>query len=347
MSLYWRCQLLGWGTVSIYWAYTVFSRDDYGYFYTLLNYLLDIGIGILLTHLYRFIALKLNWKVLSLRELFVRILPSILIMAVLYALLVNIKWHFFWVLIGGKDVDIWTSLLYWDPVLITGLRLMAIWILAYHLYHYYQKEIETARQNAELSTIAKQAQLDNLAVQLNPHFLFNSLNSIKSLVVEDPKTARRAIDLLSDILRSSLYEKDAPLITVKDELGLVKDYIELEKVRFEERLNMSILLDDAVENCLIPPLSIQLLVENAIKHGIDKRINGGAITLSIQKREGELEITVQNPGNLVDKGSETGIGLKNLSKRLSIQYGGEASLTLKNDTEDLVTASLLIPILKK
>lgn len=347
ISLYWRCQLLGWGTVSIYWAYVVFFRDDYGYFYTFLNYVLDIGIGIFLTHLYRFIALKLNWKSLRLRELFVRIVPSIMIMAVLYALLVNLKWHYFWVLIGGKDVNIWRSLIYWDPVLITGLRLMSIWILAYHLYHYYQKEIETARQNAELSIIAKQAQLDNLAVQLNPHFLFNSLNSIKSLVIEDPKTARRAIDLLSDILRSSLYEKDATLITVKDELSLVNDYIELEKVRFEERLNMSLLMDDALGNCLIPPLSIQLLVENAIKHGIDKRIHGGTITLSIQKRKEQLEIIVQNPGNIVDKGSETGIGLKNLSKRLRLQYNGEASLTLKNETEDQVTATLLIPMHKQ
>ena len=224
---------------------------------------------------------------------------------------------------------------------------MSIWVLAYHLYHYYQKEMETARQNAELSLIAKQAQLDNLAVQLNPHFLFNSLNSIKSLVIEDPKTARRAIDLLSDILRSSLYEKDATLITVKDELSLVNDYIELEKVRFEERLNMSLLMDDALENCMIPPLSIQLLVENAIKHGIDKRIHGGTISLSIQKREEQIEIIVQNPGSIIDRGSETGIGLKNLSKRLRLQYNGEASLTLKNKTEDQVTATLLIPMHKQ
>ena len=353
ISLYWRCQLLGWGTVSIYWAYKVFTRDGYGYFYTFLNYALDIGIGIFLTHMYRFVALKLNWKALSLRELFVRIVPSIFIMAVLYAFLVNVKWYSYWEWfgewewLGGKGLSLTESLIHWDPVLITGLRLMSIWLLAYHLYHYYQREIETARQNAELSIIAKQAQLDNLAVQLNPHFLFNSLNSIKSLVIEDPKTARRAIDLLSDILRTSLYEKDATFITVIDELGLVKDYIELEKVRFEERLNMSINMDEAVENHMIPPLSIQLLVENAIKHGIDKRKNGGTIILSIVKKEAQLEITVQNPGSIIDKGSETGIGLKNLSKRLMLQYNGEASLTLKNETEDQVTATLIIPTDKK
>jgi len=346
ISLYWKCQLLGWGTVSIYWAYVVFNRDDYGYFFTFLNYVLDISIGIALTHGYRFFARKLKWNSLDLPQLFVKIIPSILILAVLYMLLADLKWHYYWAIIGGKDVDLWESLKYWDPVFLTGIRLMAIWILAYHLYHYYMKEIETARQNAELSIIAKQAQLDNLSEQLNPHFLFNSLNSIKSLVIENPKTARRAIDLLSDILRSSLYGKDASFITIKDELGLVKDYVELEKVRFEERLNMSLKVDQSLEEYLIPPLSIQLLVENAIKHGIDNRINGGNIILSIVKKDQHLEIVVQNPGNLVEQGAETGIGIKNLTKRLSLQYNGEARFTLENEIKDQVTATLKIPIRK-
>jgi len=346
ISLYWKCQLLGWGTVSIYWAYVVFSRDNYGYFFTFLNYVLDISIGIVLTHGYRFVALKLQWSALSLRQLFVRIVPAIILLAILYMWIVDLKWYYYWSVFGGKEVDLWESLTYWDPVLLTGLRLMAIWILAYHLYHYYQKEIETAQQNAELSIIAKQAQLDNLSEQLNPHFLFNSLNSIKSLVIENPKTARRAIDLLSDILRSSLYEKDASFISIKNELGLVKDYVELEKVRFEERLNMVITMDEALEGYMILPLSIQLLVENAIKHGIDKRIHGGSIILSIVEKDGQLVIVVQNPGQIVDHGAETGIGIKNLTKRLLLQYNGEASFTLKNDAEDQVTATLIIPIRK-
>ena len=347
ISLYWQCQILGWGTVSIYWAYVVFTRDDYGYLLTSLNYILDILIGIGLTHGYRFIALKLKWNALSLRQLFRKIAPSIILLAVLYVLVVNIKWYLFWLYIGSKEIDLWTALTYWDPVLLTGLRLMSIWILAYHLYHYYQNKIETAKQNAELSIIAKQAQLDNLSAQLNPHFLFNSLNSIKSLVIENPKIARRAIDLLSDILRSSLYEKDTSFITIKNELGLVKDYIELEKMRFEERLNMSIIMDKALEGYMILPLSIQLLVENAIKHGIDKLKNGGTIILSIKKKDQYIKIVVQNPGNLADNGYETGIGIKNLTKRLLLQYDNEASFTLENETENLVTATLTIPIRKK
>lgn len=347
ISLYWKCQLLGWGTVSIYWAYTVYTRDNYGLFFTFVNYVLDILIGISLTHLYRYFAKKYNWSALSLSNLLARVVPSVILLSVVYMELADIKWHLYWVFVENKDYDLWYSLSYWDPVFITGLRLMAIWVLAYHIYHYHQNKLETAKQNAGLLVIAKQAQLDNLANQLNPHFLFNSLNSIKSLIVENPKIARRAVDLLSDILRTSLYEKEAPFITIKEELELVKDYVELEKIRFEERLHMSIAMDSKLENYLILPLSIQLLVENGIKHGIDKRINGGEIKLSITEINDFIEIIVENPGKFTGKKAETGIGIQNLTKRLQLHYDGGASFELQNIGTDLVRATLIIPIRKK
>ena len=220
---------------------------------------------------------------------------------------------------------------------------MSIWILAYHLYHYYQKEVVTAREYAQLSLVAKQAQLDNLSAQLNPHFLFNSLNSIKSLIVENPNVARRGIDLLSDLLRSSLYEKDKDLISVKNELALVNDYIELEKLRFEERLEIDITLDKTLAHFKIPTLSIQLLIENAIKHGIDKVIEGGLITLKIDKNGDQVYIQVQNPGKLNDTKSANGLGLMNLKKRLELQYNKEASFTLEEIANNIVQATILVP----
>lgn len=347
LSLYWKCQFLGWGTVSLYWAYTVYTRDNYGLFFTFLNYLLDIAIGISLTHLYRYFAKKYHWHKLSLNSLALRAIISILVLSIVYMELVDLKWHFYWVIIRGKDYGLWESLTYWDPVFITGLRLMAIWILAYHLYHYHKNTLETARQNAELQVIAKQAQLNNLETQLNPHFLFNSLNSIKSLIIEDPKLARRAIDLLSEILRTSLYEKGEPFISIKEELALVKDFVALEKIRFEERLNIIINVDSDLENNLIPPLSIQLLVENGIKHGIDKRIQGGELKLSISKRENHVEIVVENPGKISKNNTKDGIGLENLTKRLQLHFDGEANFELENIDNNLVKATLIIPILKK
>ena len=344
ISLYWKCQLIGWGTVSLYWAYTVYFRDDYGIPLTILNYILDITFGIIPTVFYRKIAKKFNWKDLSIKQLVGRILPAILLTSIAFTLLMNLKWYSYWHFIAKHDMDFIATMIHWNPIFITGLRMMSIWVLAYHLYHYYHKQIKTAKQNAELSIIAKQAQLDNLSAQLNPHFLFNSLNSIKSLVIENPTIARRAVDLLSDLLRSSLYGKDQEYISIANELSLVNDYVELEKVRFEERLDISIKVEKELESALIPPLSIQLLVENAIKHGIDKRIEGGQIELSVKKENEFIHIEVKNPGRLEIQKSSKGLGLKNLTDRLALQYNGAASFKLTESGKGLITATLLIPI---
>jgi two-component system LytT family sensor kinase len=343
ISLYWKCQLIGWSIVSVYWAYTVYTRDNYGIFYTLLNYVLDISIGIFLTHMYRRFALKAKWSSLPIKKLLTRLVPAIILLAVLYVLINNLKWYAYWTFIAGEGKNFFEAIIYWDPILLTGLRLMSIWILAYHLYHYYQKEVVTAKENAQLSLIAKQAQLDNLSAQLNPHFLFNSLNSIKSLVIENPNVARRAIDLLSDLLRSSLYEKDKDLIPINEELSLVKDYIELEKMRFEERLQLKTNIDEGVINYKIPTLSIQLLVENAIKHGIDLNVGGGAVFLNVKKKDSNIYITVENPG-VINQNKSVGLGLKNLKKRLEIQYKGMASFSLTENENNHVCAEIIIPI---
>lgn len=346
LSLYWRCQIFGWSLVSIFWAYTVYTRDNYGAFYTLLNYAVDIFIGIFLTHIYRSFVLRVGTSDLELKRLLFKIVPSVFILAFLYMLLANLKWHLYWTQVRGTDYDLLTSLFEWNPVFITGLRLMSIWLLAYHLYHYYINQIEITSINTQLLLIAKQAQLDNLSAQLNPHFLFNSLNSIKSLVIENPRVARRAIDLLSDILRSSLYEKDKDLIPIKEELLLVKDYIELEKLRFEERLELNIFVDKSIEYFKIPTLSIQLLIENSIKHGIDTKIDGGVISVTIKKENDTILIVVENPGVLNTKIKRIGLGLKNLQERLAIQYKGKADLSLVETSQETVKVTITIPIFK-
>lgn len=343
ISLYWKCQIVGWGIAATYWAYTVYTRDNYGAFYTLLNYVFDISIGVFLTHMYRIYALKEKLSSFPIKKLIVRVIPIILLLAILYVLICNLKWYFFYKGIVDETTEFYKVYTFWDPIFITGLRLMSLWIVAYHLYHYYQKEVVTAKENAQLSLIAKQAQLDNLSAQLNPHFLFNSLNSIKSLVIENPNIARRAIDLLSDLLRSSLYEKDKKLITIKEELALVKDYIELEKMRFEERLQLKTAIDETLINFKIPTLSIQLLIENAIKHGIDLKVGGGVVFLNIIKKATSIHITVENPGK-INQNKSVGIGLENLKKRLEIQYKGKASFSLKENDNDQVCAEIIIPM---
>ena len=247
-------------------------------------------------------------------------------------ILMNIKWYLFWNPSPEQNVDFFKALWSWDPVLITGLRLMAIWLLAYHLYSYHKRELQISKLNAQLVATAKQAQLDNLLTQLNPHFLFNCMNSIKSLIIENPASARRSIDLLSDLLRSSLDQKDNELIPIKEELQLVRDFFELEKIRYENRLDYNIDIDPVLETYKIPKFSIQLLAENAIKHGIDKYIDGGKINISISVKDDFIHISVTNPGNIISK-YNNGIGLKNLEDRLDLQFDGEAHFTIEEKTK--------------
>ena len=344
MSLYWQCQLIGWGLVSLFWLYIALVRDNFQISHAIINYFFDIAICIAITHAYRNLAIQRKWNQLGIKNLIWKLIPVLLLLSVLFMLLMNLKMSAYIYLVNSEsDLLVWNPIFAWNPVLITGLRHMAIWLLAYHLYHYYQKEVDTTRKNAQLSIIAKQAQLDNLSAQLNPHFLFNSLNSIKSLVIENPNVARRAIDLLSDLLRSSLYEKDKGLITIKNELALVYDYIELEKMRFEERLQLKTNIDDHLVNYKIPTLSIQLLVENAIKHGIDLKVGGGIVFLKIEKKDAYIRIKVENPG-IIKKNKSVGLGLKNLKKRLEIQYKSKASFSLTAKENDCVVAEIIIPM---
>lgn len=347
-SLYWKCQFIGWGLVSLFWLYIALLRDDFQISHAIINYFLDVTICIAITHAYRTMAVRRKWNGLGIKTLIWKVIPAMLILSVAFMLLMNLKTSAYIYLVDRQNDSInklfvWNPIFIWNPVLITGLRHMTIWLLAYHLYHFYQREVQTTKTNTQLSLIAKQAQLDNLTAQLNPHFLFNSLNSIKSLVIENPNIARRGIDLLSDLLRSSLYEKDKDLITIKEELALVKDYIELEKLRFEERLTIDITNDKTLNHFKIPTLSIQLLVENAIKHGIDKIIAGGLITVKINKIGDQVYIQVQNPGKLSVIKSAKGLGLMNLKKRLELQYNEEASFILEELDNNIVQATITLP----
>ncbi|HEY9002757.1 MAG TPA: histidine kinase [Mucilaginibacter sp.] len=345
-SLYWKCQLLGWSFAAAYWAFNAYisGRFDIGLAFTYFVFDLIIGIGV--THAYRQLAHRKSWTQLNLSQLFRVILPSIIITGIIYAVLIVIKNYCARLLF---NVHLEPALVVafqrnFLTVLATGIRLMAIWILAFHLYHYAMMQIRIAKENARLQVAAKEAQLNNLSAQLNPHFFFNSLNTIKALIVSDPQNARSAIDLLSELLRNSLYQRDNTLIPLNEEISLVNDYLELEKIRFEDRLCFQIDIDKDMETWPVLPLSIQTLAENAIKHGIAKSINGGIVKVEVKEVDSSLKITVQNPGVLKNEGV-AGVGLQNLQNRLALQYGDKASLTLIQLPNEIVSAVLLIPVI--
>ncbi|NCT74166.1 MAG: sensor histidine kinase [Chitinophagaceae bacterium] len=345
LSLYWKCQLIGWGVASLYWAYVGFTGTRFSYILAIIHLVGDMVMYIGLTHLFRTISKHYGWQHLAPGPLLIRIIPATLLLGLGFLFLTAGKTYLVrWIFESDFEGN-WSAYFnsQWQALLVTGIRLMAIWVLAYYLYQYAQREIRATRESARLALIAKDAQLDNLRAQLNPHFFFNSLNNIKALVLVDPQAARRAIDLLSDLLRTSLYRRDGVQIPLRDELTLINDYLELERMRFEERLQVEIHVEELLLPVPILPLSIQILVENAIKHGIAQRREGGVIRISIVKEDTDLLISVSNPGHLFG-GPANGLGLKNLRERLQLQYNGTAGFWLKEMPEGLVCAQIKLPL---
>jgi hypothetical protein len=343
-SLYWQCQLAGWSAASFYWGYSASFSSGFDWRLALFYYASDLLVYIPLTHQYRNLALKKGWNMLPLKKLVRVLIPAVAILGLAYLAITILKsyWMRIWLVPGYEQAFNEYLSGTWLAILMAGIRLMSIWSLAYHMYHYAQREILIARENARLQVITKDAQLNNLSAQLNPHFFFNSLNNIKSLIIENPASARRAVDLLADLLRTSLYKKDAMLIPLKDELSMVKDYLELEKLRFEERLQQSIEVDEHLGDTLVLRLSIQTLVENAIKHGIDKQKEGGMVKISVVRKGGFIEIRVQNPGSLDEAKSKQGLGLKNLEERVKLQFRENGKFEIAAQDKTVLT-TLQIP----
>ena len=305
----------------------------------------DLVIYILPTHLFRVISLKNKWEQWQPKKLLLVVLPSVLLLGCIFMFLTigkNFLVKFYFHIPLNETFGSYFSSS-WLVTWMTGIRLGAIWILAYYLYHYAQAELRATKESTRLSLIAKNAQLENLTAQLNPHFFFNSLNNIKALVTENPTHAKRAIDLLSELLRTSLYHRNTSLITLQEEIALINDYLELEKMRFEDRLQVKIEIAKSAWSVLILSLSVQTLVENAIKHGISNAVNGGTIYINAVQKETFLSIIVQNPGQLL-KGEGDGLGLKNLRERLLLQYNGEAVFSIEEFDQKLISATLILPI---
>jgi two-component system sensor histidine kinase AlgZ len=202
------------------------------------------------------------------------------------------------------------------------------------------KEAETREQAAR--TMAKEAELKALKAQINPHFLFNSLNSISALATVDGVRARDMCIKLSDFLRSTLSLGEKQSIPLRDELALAKAYLDVEQVRFGARLTVELLAEAACEDCVVPPLFLQPLVENAVKHGIAGLVDGGTIRLEVYCRDGRLHVRIDNA---FDPDAPTpkrhGLGLQNVRNRLRALYENQARVdTSASDQRFVVEVDL-------
>jgi two-component system sensor histidine kinase AlgZ len=179
------------------------------------------------------------------------------------------------------------------------------------------------------SPAVTEARLQALQARIRPHFLFNSLNAVLSLIRDQPKQAETALEDMADLFRVLMAE-NRELVPIAQEIGLCRQYLALEKLRLDERLNVEWLIDDVPPDILIPPLLLQPLVENAVYHGIEPLAGGGTITVQIYTKQNEVHLVLKNPYSAQSK-HHTGnnMALKNIKERLTLHFDLEASLKSK------------------
>jgi len=233
----------------------------------------------------------------------------------------------------------WNVVIYWA---ILGLS---------HALAYYRESRERELHTAQLQAQLVQAQLQALKIQLHPHFLFNSLNGISELIYEEPESAERMITHLSELLRISLEAGSADEVPLQDEVDLLERYLEIQKVRFGERLTTLVNIDARVLDAFVPNLILQPLVENAITHGIAPRSAPGRIEIHVQPRDQMLHIRVcDDGGGLPTDGLPAvreGVGLGNTRERLRQLYGSTQSLELSSAPGGGLVVTLLLPLRSK
>jgi len=299
--------------------------------------------GLLLTHFLRPIMDHWKWKQLGWRSLIPRIIATAFALsAVWYALL--------YVWIHGVIGLPWNSKFPIALILVTdecsGAMFFSAWLCLYFFYNVFERLNRSEVERFQLMTSVKEAELRALKSQVNPHFIFNSLNSLRALIDEDPERARKAVTHLANLLRYSLQSGQLETVPFEDELGVVNDYLALEQIRHEERLRLRLDIAPEALHLPIPPMLLQTLVENAVKYGISPRPEGGEIAIIARKEGGSLRIQVSNPGEIAEgvRASSTGVGLHNAAERLRLIFGERATLRLRPEKPALVVAEAIIPL---
>ena len=234
-----------------------------------------------------------------------------------------------------------------------NLAVYAVIVCAWHAWDYYRKFREREAQAAELTGRLAQAQLQALRMQLNPHFLFNTLNAISSLMLKDVAAANKMISRLGELLRATLEKSDQQEVPLQQEIEFLRRYLEIEQIRFGERLQLKMEVDPSTLGAAVPNLILQPLVENAVRHAIEPQEAGGQIELRSVRDNGRLVLQVSDNGPGLTPETANGaaasdatreqIGLKNTRERLRKLYGESQQFDLTGNAMGGVTARLSIP----
>lgn len=341
-KIFWALQFGGWGFLSLT---SIFFLEKLGPTFVTFNVITGILIGVGSTTALRYYLRHIPLENFNFEKL-LKIAISTFVAAAIYGVLSFLLGYAYAKL--GPDIteaqkqvlkafdNVW--LLVFQSVFI-----VSCWVACYLVIRLIIKANQNRMERLELNTTLKQAQLNTLKGQINPHFMFNSLNNIRGLMLEDVERSREMLTKLSEMLRYSLTKNNVNGIPLEEELEMVDNYIALSKIQFENRLQFEKNIDKETEQIQIPPMLIQLLVENAAKHGISNLKEGGKIALATKKNGEHLFIDVKNSGKLKIAENSTQLGLKNIKQRLKLLYGEKASFSLKEEDNEVV-ANVKIPL---
>lgn len=350
---YWLFQLSGWGLFAFIYLFFAFIFNSLEWKFTN-RLLIFIGLGLVFTHIMRLVILHANILMKPLKAQII----SLILITMIFTFLLSASETFTQQFFGLAQMDRSTkeAIPVFKRILDNAFHssvYLFIWNSIYFIYHYIEKSRRQQVDNLKLEALIKELELKTIKAHINPHFIFNSLNSIRALVDENPERARQAITELSNILRNSMKVEKAETVLFEKELDIVKDYLALENMRFEDRLKIIYQIDEVTLDQPVPPMMLQTLVENAIKHGISKQVDGGIVKIISDFKDGYHQMTIQNTGHLngfansEDKSNDItvrGFGLYSTTNRLSLLYGDKARFEIKQLNSTMVEAKVLIQV---
>ena len=343
-KLYWTCQLTGWslyaalGVLMLY----VFAERSWA---SVLQPLVVCTIALLLSHGYRRLIRRRRWTELSPTAQLPRIVLASLVLSALLNSIATLLLLFVFRAFTFREFRGSYLLVYifqWSTIYL-------VWSLLYFGFQHVESRRRAEVERWQLVAAIKDAELNTLKAQVNPHFLFNSLNSLRAMIREDPARAEEMVTQLAALLRHALKATGTQTVTFGEEMRVVEDYLALEKTRLEDRLHVSVEVDPASLAVRVPTMLVQTLVENSVKHGIAPRTGGGRLTLKSCVLDSVLHIEITNPGTISSDPHDDALGLRNAAERLRLLFGERATLGLEqteavtSNPTTLVTARVRIP----
>ncbi|WP_235297516.1 sensor histidine kinase [Portibacter marinus] len=341
---FWIAQLIGWGIfASMNFFVQYLSLKNSGELqdnivWVIVNSAVAFFGGLILTTIYRYYLKSQSINLLNFKVTLRYIVIGTLVLTIAFLGLVAI------LLLFAHDGRIITLLEFFGNFFIFGV-LMLIWNSIYFMIHYLHSWKNAESEKWQLVATMKEAQLGNLKAQINPHFMFNAINNIRALISEDAEKAKLMLLNFSDMFRYALIHNNQSLVTLRNEIEIVKKYLELLSIQFEEKLSYAIHVDQDLLDEKVPPMMLQLLVENAVKHGISELPGGGTVKVNVSVKDDQIILRVSNSGSLnssSDLQQKLGVGLRNISERLRLLYGTKGKLHL-GEGEGMVTAEVSYP----